>query len=126
MVRGHCPPIFPFACRRVLVAALACWLADEDNALPASPGKLTTNKMVRNNGQDAKPVVAMFYTMWSKGPTAKAAQRLDRQASSLADKAHFLLVNCSPAADVAQVQEWAHARKIRYVEHFKLLGPAPK
>ena len=79
-----------------------------------------------NNPQEGKPVVLMFYTVWAKGPTSKAAQRLDRQAASLGDQAHFMLVNCAPGMDNFAIQAWADRRKLRTIDHFKLLGPAPK
>ena len=79
-----------------------------------------------NEQQEGKPVVMMFYTVWAKGPTSKAAQRLDRQAASLSDQAHFMLVNCAPGMDNFAIQSWADRRKLRSIEHFKLLGPAPK
>ena len=81
---------------------------------------------VSTNNQDDKPVVAMFYTVWAGGPTTKAAQRLDRQVSSVGDSAHFLLVNCSPGLENLDIQAWARKRKLRFIDHYKLLGPAPK
>ena len=68
----------------------------------------------------------MYYTVWARGATVKAAQRLDQQSASLSDKAHILLVNCAPGMSNLEVTAWADKRKLHFIDHFKLLGPAPK
>ena len=56
----------------------------------------------------------------------KAAKRLDQQCSNLGDKARFLLVNCAPALTRLEVKAWGEQKGIRHMDHFRLLGPAPK
>lgn len=71
-------------------------------------------------------MIAMFYTVWAKGPTVKAAQRLDSQSARLSDKANFLLVNCAPGMDNFDIENWAERKRLHNIAHYKLLGPAPK
>jgi hypothetical protein len=57
---------------------------------------------------------------------SSALQRLDRQADTLGDQAHFLLVNCAPSLSNHDVAKWGERRRLQFIQHFKLLGPAPK